>query len=228
MQPNGPDSELSGLSSGTPTASACSSGIGQVFPSPVTSSSASSLRERPTSFPEDSPVRTFHTPDYVPELPASVQDSTGNWCVPFAWYDPVTQLWRTWQLCLTGEWAPYSETWPKSGMTRSGIAYQRVPLVPFIIGSESLSPLIPTPTACDHKGSGRPRKGRGPGNNLRDWFRQSYGFLYPPVPLVEWLQGFPIGFTDSAPLETPFCPYQALPIFQAIAAVEKSLQRNSD
>lgn len=49
----------------------------------------------------------------------------------------------------------------------------------------------PTPTACDHKGSGRPRLGRGPSNNLRDWFRLHYGFLYPPVRVVEWLMGFP-------------------------------------
>lgn len=50
---------------------------------------------------------------------------------------------------------------------------------------------VPTPTACDHKGSGRPRKNRGPGNNLRDWFMQNFNLQYPPVRLVGYLMGFP-------------------------------------
>lgn len=37
-----------------------------------------------------------------------------------------------------------------------------------IAGTAFTGPQVPTPTACDHKGSGRPRKNRGPGNNLRD------------------------------------------------------------
>ena len=60
---------------------------------------------------------------------------------------------------------------------------------------------LPTPTECDHKGSGRPRKNRGPGNNLRDWFRQKHGFLYPPARIVAWLMGFPEewgNFADTA------------------------------
>lgn len=53
-----------------------------------------------------------------------------------------------------------------------------------------LQRFIPTPTACDHKGSANPRQGRGAYNNLRDWFRMNYGFLYPPVAVVAWLMGF--------------------------------------
>ena len=60
----------------------------------------------------------------------------------------------------------------------------------------SYSPLIPTPTACDHKGSGRLRVERGRNNNLRDYCKINYGFLYPPVALVEWLMGLPTGATD--------------------------------
>jgi hypothetical protein len=37
---------------------------------------------------------------------------------------------------------------------------------------------------------------------LRDWWRQKYGMLYPPVVVVEYVMGLPRGWTDFAPLET--------------------------
>ncbi len=97
-----------------------------------------------TSSAAASPARTSPTLASAPELPEPVLDSGGQWCVPFAWYDRATQSWRTWQRCLGGEWAEFSETWPRAGMTRNGIAYQRPPLVPrtSVIGSF----LWPTPT----------------------------------------------------------------------------------
>lgn len=140
-------------------------------------------------------VRTLATQACAPAYPGPVLDSGGRWCEPFAWYDRGSLEWRTWQLCLDGEWALFWETWPRAGMTLNGIAYQRPPLVPSITEIASGLPLVPTPTACDHKGSGRPRKGRGPGNNLRDWFRQLHGFLYPPVAAVEYLMGYPTDWT---------------------------------
>ena len=114
----------------------------------------------------------------------------------FAKYDHDASVWRTHQACLDGGLTECLGTWPRAGMTRNGTAFLRRPLVPSITVTACSSGRIPTPTACDHKGSGRPRKGRGPGNNLRDWFRQTYGLLYPPADLVEWMLGFPIGFTD--------------------------------
>jgi DNA (cytosine-5)-methyltransferase 1 len=33
--------------------------------------------------------------------------------------------WRTWQRCLVEGWEQFSGTWPRSGMTRNGIAFQR-------------------------------------------------------------------------------------------------------
>lgn len=49
------------------------------------------------SLSEASPVKTCRSPDAAPDLPGSVQDYTGNWCEPFAWYDRATQSSRTWQ-----------------------------------------------------------------------------------------------------------------------------------
>ena len=72
------------------------------------------------------------------------------------------------------------------------------------VNESGLSPtFLPRPVACDHKGSGRPRKNRGPGNNLRDWFRQKFGMLYPPVRAVEWLMGYPAGWTALPLSATP-------------------------
>jgi hypothetical protein len=70
-----------------------------------------------------------------------------------ATYDPVTSSWRTSQTCLValtsgqedglGE---FSETWPPSGIMRSGRTFQRPPWALPI--SEAASGLWPTPNSC--------------------------------------------------------------------------------
>lgn len=55
----------------------------------------------------DSHARTSAWPGQAPDLPASVQDSTGNWFEPFAWYDRATRSWRTWQRCLVEGWTSF-------------------------------------------------------------------------------------------------------------------------
>ena len=55
-------------------------------------------------------------------------------------------------------------------------------------GFGSLLP-CPTPTAVDGKGSGRKRLERGMNNNLRDWFKINFNFLYPPVGLRALVDG---------------------------------------
>jgi hypothetical protein len=59
-------------------------------------------------------------------------------------YDRATQSWRTSQHSLFGGLDEFSETWPRSGMTRSGTAYQLQPLAPPT--GEIESGLLPTPT----------------------------------------------------------------------------------
>lgn len=59
-----------------------------------------------------------------------------------------------------------------------------------------------TPTAVDYKGSGFPRVGRGARNNLRDWFKMNYRFLYPPVKVVAWLMGYTTDHLSCAPTGT--------------------------
>ncbi len=59
-------------------------------------------------------------------------------------YDPDTSSWRTSQRSLLEEWAPFSATFQRSGMTRSGTLFQLQPLVRHTAVSASGS--LPTPT----------------------------------------------------------------------------------
>ena len=68
---------------------------------------------------------------------------------PFATWHPELGIWETTQLDLFGRLAPYSETWPTSGMTRNGSAYQLPMSVHRTLGfvsSSSRTPLFRTPT----------------------------------------------------------------------------------
>jgi len=63
----------------------------------------------------------------------------------FALFDHDSRSWRTPQLSLLKSISePYSETWPKRGMMRSGACWERTMLVPRIKGRES--GYWPTPT----------------------------------------------------------------------------------
>ena len=98
-------------------------------------------------FAEGSLAKTYRSQEDAPDWPEPVLDSTGNWCEPFAWFDRVSRLWRTWQRCFLTGWEPFSETWPRAGLVLSGIAYRRAPSAPLI--SVTGSGLLPTPIAND-------------------------------------------------------------------------------
>ena len=85
----------------------------------------------------DSPVRTFPTLESEPESTEREADSGASTRGSFAFFDHATSLWRTYQHSLAGGLVEFSETWPKSGMTRSGIAYPLLRSVPRIAATES-------------------------------------------------------------------------------------------
>lgn len=92
---------------------------------------------------------------------------------------------------------PFLETLPMQGSMRNGRLYHAGPLDHTTSASDCLSlPLVPTPMASDGKGGHTPSASRGAMHNLRDWFVMYYGILYPPVVMVEYLMGFPTGWTD--------------------------------
>ena len=72
----------------------------------------------------------------------------------FATYDRHSSCWRTSQVCLfTGILDKYSESWPKAGMTVSGIAFRLLPSVPRTSGNGC--GFLPTPTVSDAVGGVR-------------------------------------------------------------------------
>ena len=81
-------------------------------------------------------------------LRANAPDYGANTRDLLASYDRTSSSWKTSQLCLVEGLETFSETWPRSGMMRSGIAFQLVPLAhptdEIAFGS------LPTPTASNY------------------------------------------------------------------------------
>jgi hypothetical protein len=120
-------------------------------------------------------------------------------------YDPISSSWRTSQTCLVSGLAEFSETWPRSGTMRSGIAYQRLTLGPGIGGTEY--GWLPTPTkTADAKGAPKNRYFGSPTcrSNLREWLRDGPDDpIFPHPSFVERVMGFPIGWTELDHLAMP-------------------------
>ena len=232
-----PECESSGSASPTNSANGSSPDTGPLSPA-TTTFALSEVKPylQSMSSVEGSPARTS-------ALLAEERESTGSGrvfgrssLVLLASLNPDTCSWRTSQLSLLEEWAEFSQTWPRAGMTRNGIAYPLAPLVPLTRETESGS--WPTPTASDAaRGAGSSpvrTAGHGGGNlrmavkwrtpsasdatggpadprkrlenghalNLKEqvWIGGGGGSLNPAW--VEWLLGFPIGWTELGRLAT--------------------------
>ena len=142
--------------------------------------------------------------------------------VLLASFDPATSSWRTSQTSLADlgtnrdvGLAEFSETWPRSGMMRSGTAY-RLPLSVLHM-VETGCGFWPTPNKSNgfapfsmltmlRKQSGETRpSGCKMGFDLK-WEPRAVPYLVGgwinPI-LSEWLMGFPIGHTALPDAETP-------------------------
>lgn len=124
-------------------------------------------------------------------------------------FDPISSSWKTSQHSLQGGLTAFSGSLPRSGMMRSGTVYQ---LQPLAIPTRGTVPgLLPTPRYSDgKKGSGIRKDGGG-----------AYGIGYVIARLIglsqqtttmfdpsfsELLMGFPIGWSELEPSETPSSP----------------------
>ena len=109
----------------------------------TTSKNTPEQQDMLTLSPADFPARTLAKQESGAELTAKSQDYGQSSAVLLARYDPDMPCWRTSQRCLVEGWAVLRETWPRSGMTVNGIAYQLPPLVRLTGGTGS--GLLPTP-----------------------------------------------------------------------------------
>lgn len=127
----------------------------------------------------DSPAKISASPVRVPAWTVSDPDSGESFAVWLASFDPASCSWRTSGLCEGEDSPPFSETLPRSGMTRSGMLYRLPPLVRLTsVTACGSSELAPTPTAGDVVGSGSRNTATSkahPGISLTDWARGDGG-----------------------------------------------------
>lgn len=121
----------------------------------------------------------------------------------FARWDRDTSSWRTAQCSLLGGLVEYSETWPRWGMMRAGVCSGLTTSALRINATACGSELrFPTPTVCgnyNRKGASK-TSGDGLATVVRAASSNGDGGPLNP-PWVEWLMGWPQGWTGLEPLE---------------------------
>jgi hypothetical protein len=185
-----------------------------------------------TLFRAGFPAKTSQQPEKAQESMENDQECGATWQGSLAKYDPDTSLWRTAQCSLLEDLNESLATLPRSGMTRSGLLWE-LPMLEQTI-SETGFGLWPTPVSSDismrttkYKQGGTPlsyavqywptptahmaKETNAPSEANRNepsMASRVGGKLNPTW--VEWLMGWPLGWTDLKPLETDKCP-SALP-----------------
>ena len=163
-----------------------------------------------TSFLAAFPVRTFPQLGKAQELTESDPVCGHKWQESLVKFDLDSSRWKT-HLCLWEEDLPESSViLPKWGMMRAGVLWERLTAAHPISGIESGSlgkVLLPTPCASDadkwNLKTAQERKRDGHQvrlvNALSTQEERVGGRLNPMW--VEWLMGWPLGWTDLGPLE---------------------------
>lgn len=108
-------------------------------------------QEELTSFAGDSPAKTSAWLESALASKVSALVSGASMRASLASYDRSSLSWRTSQACLVSGWEEFSETWPRSGMMRSGTASQLPPSAP--ITAEIAYGLWATPVAQPANGT---------------------------------------------------------------------------
>ena len=121
-----------------------------------------------------------------------------KWRGSFTKYDPDLSLWKTHQCSLLGDLEEFSETWPQWGLMRDGECWEQQTLAhPTNERESGLSGKWPTPTAHNAKEGAFPAEYNRKTLTLA---AEVGGKLNPSW--VEWLMGWPLGWTDLRQLET--------------------------
>jgi hypothetical protein len=171
-----------------------------------------------TSYLAAFPVRTSVPQEKAQESTEPDPECGHTWPESLARYDPNTSTWRTVRSSLLEDCTEFSGTWPRWGLMLNGVSYQRQPLVPRIKETESgfwptpttqglnggsnsrkasqSRKMWPTPTAHNAKETNAPSESQ---RNTPTLAAQVGGSLNPMW--VEWLMGWPLGWTELKPLE---------------------------
>lgn len=175
----------------------------------------------------------FHAKTYQPqekgqESTANDLDSGVSLRESLAKYDPATSSWRTPQCSLFEDSAECLETFARWGSMRNGELYRRrmpnslVAVRQFIACATDygFAQRVPTPTVSDAKKAGvveiteyRQAQRRTTVCRLRAAVTElDQSGLHLNPTWIEWLMGFPIGWTKFADLETLRYPSVRLPL----------------
>ena len=148
-----------------------------------------------------SPARISARPAYKLALRESALAYGETTLDLLASYDHGSQSWRTSQHCLVEGLETFSETLPGWGLMRSGSIFQRrtsgLPTIAHEFG------LLPTPRKST--GYTNPTLGTqyGAGCLTTAMLGASVLGVRPLPQFVEWMMGFPIGWTEVQPSEMP-------------------------
>ena len=181
--------------------------------------------ERSTSSAVVFPAKTSASQEEARASMVQSLDSGWKWPASFAKWDPALCLWKTRQRSLVEGLDVFSETWPRWGMMRDGECLElKQPELrtksatgsglwptPTVTGNhnrkgasknsgDGLATAVKwaTPTCHDRKGKSGAKRGRN-AHGSECLTQQAGGTLNPMW--VEWLMGWPVGWTDYGALE---------------------------
>lgn len=140
-------------------------------------------------------AKTFLAQDAEKESRESEAVCGRTWQESLAKYDQDSCSWKTPQCSLLEDSIKSSVTWPRWGSMRNGVCYRQQPVVR--LTKETESGFWPTPTAHNAKEGAFPAEYT---RNTPTLAAKVGGKLNPMW--VEWLMGWPLGWTDLKPLET--------------------------
>ena len=118
-------------------------------------------------------------------------------------FDRASSSWKTVRDLFAEDLSESSVTLPQWGSMVGGELYQRKTVARPINANDSgafSGRKYPTPRSRDWKGECRKRWGNR--HSLPGALAEVLGGAPPPPKFSEWLMGYPIGWTDCAPLET--------------------------
>ena len=150
------------------------------------------------------------------DLMENGQECGERWQGLLARLDQNTLLWKIPQCSLLEDLEQSLKTWPNWGSMRNGVCWEQTMLGQTI--KENEFGLWPTPVTSDYAAR-RPSKGWRGTSDLPSvaWTRTGgkENPNKPPLklnaPWVEWLMGWPLGWTDLKPLEMDKCHFVQQP-----------------